>query len=58
MCYELLYRNRRSAQDKLVQKVASVIQKVSTAKAPTQSQPVTRIKEKQETERETETIPA
>jgi hypothetical protein len=58
MCYELLYRNRTSAKDKSAHKVASVSEKVSSAKPPTESQPVTRTKEKQEKERELETTPA
>jgi hypothetical protein len=58
MCYELFFKNRKSAQDQLSQKVASVIEKISAAKVPVQRQPATQAEEKQRIESELDTTTA
>jgi hypothetical protein len=58
MCYELFFKNRKSAQDQLSQKVASVIERVSAAKPRVQRQPGTQAEEKKRVESELETTTA
>jgi hypothetical protein len=58
MCYELFFKNRKSTQDQLSQKVASVIERVSAAKAPVQRRPTTQAEEKKRIESELETTTA
>lgn len=58
MCYELFFKNRKVSQDQLSQKVASVIERVSAAKAPVRREPAIQAEEKKRIESELETTTA